>query len=84
VSCAEHAVLLILSLLRDMPACAAAIRAQRLGEPTGLELEGRNVLIIGFGGIGKALVPRLKAFDVNLRVVRRSAWPSDAAVRKPS
>jgi phosphoglycerate dehydrogenase-like enzyme len=81
VSCAEHAILLTLSLLRQMPACAASIREKRLGHPMGLELIGRNVLIIGCGGIGRALIPRLSAFGVHLRVVRRSMWGTDNQVR---
>jgi len=37
---------------------AASIRERRIGVPLGRTLFGKSVLIVGFGGIAKELVPR--------------------------
>lgn len=37
-----------------------------------LELNGRNVLLLGYGNVSKEIIKRLKAFDVNIFVNNRS------------
>lgn len=75
-SCAEMCIFLILAMLRKVNLMAESIQHQRLGVPIGSMLKGKNICIIGFGNIAKCLVPRLKAFDVSLSVLRRdiAAW----------
>eukprot|EP00897_Mesotaenium_endlicherianum_P003006 jgi/Mesen1/2733/ME000169S01906 len=77
VSCAEHCIYLILGLLRDQHGMARAVKERRLGQPIGQTLFGKNVLIVGYGGIGRELAPRLRPFGVSISAVRRS-WNADA------
>ena len=58
LSCAEMAIYLTLACLRSANAMAASIRERRVGLPLGRTLFGCSVLIVGFGGIAKELVPR--------------------------
>ena len=58
LSCAEMAVYLILACLRSQHAMAEAVAARRVGQPLGRTLAGKTVLVIGFGGIAKELLPR--------------------------
>ena len=74
LSCAEMAVFLALAVLRRAPELAASIRGRRLGAPPGRTLWGKRALLIGFGGIGRALAPRLRALGVEVDAVRRSEW----------
>jgi phosphoglycerate dehydrogenase-like enzyme len=37
-------------------------------------LVGKTIGIAGFGAIGRAVVERIKSFDVQIRVLRRSPW----------
>ena len=65
-SVAEHAVLLMLALLRKLPQAQRNVRDGVLGAPTGTMLAGRTVCIYGLGAIALPLAKRLKAFDVRL------------------
>jgi len=65
-SVAEHALLLILSLLRQMPEAQANVRACVLGGPLGRMLAGRTVCLYGLGATALALARRLRALDVKL------------------
>jgi len=77
LSCAEMALFLALAALRRAPELAASIRNKRLGAPPGRTLWGKRALLIGFGGIGRALAPRLRALGVEVDAVRRSPWEED-------
>lgn len=80
LSCAEHALFLMLSLLRDMPRCQAAFQKRLLGEPCGETLFGKRVLVLGYGNIARELIPRLVPLGVQISCVRRSPWlPEDKA-----
>jgi phosphoglycerate dehydrogenase-like enzyme len=70
-SCAEHAIFLALALLRDFSGLQTSICDGRLGYPLGRTLFASKVVIFGFGGIGRALLPRLLAFGSQVIVVRR-------------
>lgn len=67
---AEHALGMILALLRRLP------RRSRMTswdtEILGTSLYGRNVTIIGAGGIARELMRLLSPFDVHVTIVRRS------------
>jgi phosphoglycerate dehydrogenase-like enzyme len=74
VPVAEFALLGMLALAKNLP---AYVRAQDhrewLASAPGLdELAGSRALIIGYGGIGRAIAARLGAFDVAVTAVRRT------------
>ena len=58
LSCAELAIYLLLGLLRQANEMRRSIQSQTLGWPLGQTLFGKRVLIVGFGGIARELVPR--------------------------
>lgn len=70
-SVAEHALLLILALLRDLPRAQANVRAGILGVPIGKVLAGRTLCLYGLGAIALPLGKRLQPFGVRLIGVTR-------------
>lgn len=78
-SVAEHALLLILSLLRDSPQAQANVRAGVLGAPIGKMLAGRTVCLYGLGAIALPLAKRLQAFGVRLIGITRNPSSSKVA-----
>jgi phosphoglycerate dehydrogenase-like enzyme len=76
---AEHAVMLTLAVMRGLPAKS---RAARWADPkTGISLYGRNVLIVGAGGIAVEIMRLLAPFEVSVTIVRRSADAVPGAAR---
>jgi len=75
---AEHALLLALALLRDLP---ERVRATSWGAKSGWSLYGLNVVVIGAGGIARELLRLLEPFGVETTVVRRLAEPVPGAGR---
>ncbi len=78
-SVAEHALLLILALLRQLPAAQANMRAGVLGAPLGRTLAGRTVCLYGLGSTARALAPRLHALGVRLIGITRRPDPAKTA-----
>ncbi|KAL3698596.1 hypothetical protein R1sor_012672 [Riccia sorocarpa] len=72
LACAEHAVYLILSLLRDQKGMTKSVQEAKIGQPEGRTLFGNTVLIVGFGSIGQKLAPLLKPFGVRILAIRPS------------
>jgi len=70
-SVAEHAVLLMLALSRQLPQAQAALRSRAWGQPAGAALLGKTACIVGLGDIGMALAVRLKPFGLRLTAVRK-------------
>jgi len=70
-SVAEHALLLILALLRQLPEAQANVRKGILGSPLGRILRGRTVCLYGLGATALALAWRLRAFEVRLLGITR-------------
>ena len=66
---AEHALALMLAGARRLPECA---RATGWGERWGRPLAGSTVVILGAGGIGRALVRLLEPFGTRVLAVTRS------------
>jgi phosphoglycerate dehydrogenase-like enzyme len=79
-SVAEHTILLILASLRQIPTARANLQRGVLGAPLGIMLAGRTVTLYGLGAIAKALVRRLRGFDVRLVGITRD--PAAAKVRE--
>jgi phosphoglycerate dehydrogenase-like enzyme len=71
-SVAEHALLLILSLLRQLPAAQANVRAGVLGAPLGRMLAGRTICLWGLGATAFSLARRLRALDARLFGITRN------------
>ncbi|XP_004250408.1 uncharacterized protein [Solanum lycopersicum] len=71
-SCAEMAIYLILGLLRKQHQMKISVEQKKLGEPTGVNLQGKTVFILGFGNIGIHLAKRLRPFDVKILATKRS------------
>lgn len=46
-------------------------KAQRMAGGLGGELSGKRLLVVGYGGIGRELAPRAKAFGMEVTVLRR-------------
>ena len=70
-SVAEHALLLILAVLRQLPVAQANVRAEILGTPLGRALQGCTVCLLGLGAIATALAARLRPFGVRLVGITR-------------
>lgn len=75
---AEHALALTLALLRAFP---TRVVARSWGGKIGTSLFGRNVVILGAGGIAIELLRILEPFRTVVTVVRRSATPLPGASR---
>ena len=71
-SVAEHALLLMLALARRLPQAFDALRARRLGEPSGITLAGKTACIVGLGSAGSALAIRLSALGMRLIAARKN------------
>ena len=71
-SCAEHALFLALSVLRDQKQMTYSLANHRIGWPTGKTLYRATALIYGYGGIGQQLSKRLAAFDTHVNAVTRT------------
>jgi phosphoglycerate dehydrogenase-like enzyme len=71
-SVAELGIYLIIGLSRDFHGMSKSLAEQRMGQPQGRALNGRTIGLIGLGGIGRALVKRLKVFGVHLIGIKRS------------
>lgn len=76
---AEHALALTLGTLRVLQKRARA--RSWATEPEGVSLYGRNVVVVGAGGIALEYIRLLAPFEVAVTVVRRSASPVDGADR---
>lgn len=75
---AEHALALVLALLRGFP---ARVTATSWGEKSGRSLYGLEVVIVGAGGIAVELLRILEPFRVRTTIVRRSDLPMPGSGR---
>jgi phosphoglycerate dehydrogenase-like enzyme len=66
VSVAELTVGFMLSLARNIPAASAACKKGEWPKLSGVGLEGKTVLIVGLGAIGREVALRLKPFGCRL------------------
>ncbi|WP_296720477.1 D-2-hydroxyacid dehydrogenase [Erythrobacter sp.] len=75
VTIAEYVVMGMLNIAKGY---REVVRAQDrhewlLDSPGKRELAGSKALLLGYGAIGRLIEPRLKAFDIDVSVVRRSS-----------
>ncbi len=76
VSVAEHAMMLMLALAKNLNGWDRAVRSgawQKAGLVQPVELAGRTLSLIGFGRSGQELARRARAFDMRIAVWSRSA-----------
>ncbi|MEU6408900.1 D-isomer specific 2-hydroxyacid dehydrogenase family protein [Microbispora sp. NPDC046933] len=74
---AEHALALLLAGVHGLPA-AARRRTWRREQPG--TLRGSTVAVVGAGGIGRAVIPGLRALGADVLAVNRSGEPVEGAV----
>ncbi|MFC7403157.1 D-isomer specific 2-hydroxyacid dehydrogenase family protein [Citricoccus sp. GCM10030269] len=67
---AEHALMLTLALLRNLP---ERLRATSWGAGSGRTLNGLHAVVVGGGGIAREYLRLLKTWDTTVTVVRRTA-----------
>jgi len=81
VSAAEHAVGLLLSVLRRIPAANQSLQGGewKRSSFTGVELNGKTVGVIGLGKIGQLFAQRVAAFGVELIAYDPYVSPARAA-----
>ncbi|MBI5593252.1 MAG: lactate dehydrogenase [Deltaproteobacteria bacterium] len=71
-SVAELGIYMLIGLSRDMRGMAKSLANRKMGEPQGRALNGKTVGLVGLGGIGQALISRLKPFGVRLMAIKRN------------
>ncbi|GAA5169039.1 D-glycerate dehydrogenase [Pseudonocardia eucalypti] len=71
---AEIAMLHLLALLRRYREAQHSVAERRLGQPIGTTLAGKTISVLGTGGIGIAVIGRLKAFGVRPLAIGRRAF----------
>lgn len=79
--CAEHALALLLAGLRQIGTSVVLGWNDDVIPPAVRTLRGATVTIVGAGGIGRELTPRLSACGAWVVAVNRSGTPVDGAVR---
>ena len=76
---AEHALALLLAAARHVPRLDADLRAGRWNQSSmGMELRGRRLGIVGFGGIGRRFAALAKAIGMEVMVWTRNPDPERA------
>jgi phosphoglycerate dehydrogenase-like enzyme len=77
----EHALALLLALVRRLPDLAADQRARRWRHDDAMAqvatLEGATVCVVGLGAIGRAVARKAKAFDARVIAVSRAGTVGD-------
>ena len=71
-SVAELGIYLMIGLCRDVHGMARSLEARKMGQPQGRALSGQTVGLVGLGGIGRALVKRLRGFNVRIMGIKNS------------
>lgn len=72
---ADHAMALLLAVVRNVPALDRAIRAGEWPRQNRPQLTGKTLGIIGLGEIGKAIARRAEAFDMTVAYHNRRPRP---------
>ncbi|WP_345712771.1 NAD(P)-dependent oxidoreductase, partial [Kineococcus glutinatus] len=77
---ADHAVALLLAGVRQLPAALAARGWDPSVAAATTTLRGSTVAIVGAGGIGRAMIPALRALGADVLAVTRRGRPVEGAV----
>jgi phosphoglycerate dehydrogenase-like enzyme len=76
-STAEMAVFLTLAAMREVWAMRSSVYfSKTLGSPMGATLSDKNVLIIGWGSVGKTVAAMLAPFGCSVSAAKRTTWAS--------
>lgn len=76
---AEHALALLFAAARHVPRLDADLRAGRWNQSSmGMELEGRTLGVVGFGGIGQRFAALARAIGMRVMVWTRTPDPERA------
>ena len=67
----EHTMALLLSWFRRIPEAVRNQSAHQWARPHGDSLFGKTILIVGFGGIGRAIAQRAKIFETRVFGVKK-------------
>lgn len=70
-SVSEHTLALLLSWYRRIPDAVRHQSAHEWIRPKGISLFGKTILIVGFGGIGRAIAQRAKVFETKILAVKK-------------
>ncbi len=81
VSAAEHAVALLLAMLRKVPEAQVSLKAGewKRAKFVGTELQGKTVGLVGLGQVGARVAARLKPWHVTLLAFDPYVTPERAA-----
>lgn len=82
ISVAEHTLMLILGVLRGLPARDQTVRDGSWARPHLPRLAGKTLALLGLGRIGKEVVPRAQALGV--RVIAYDPLPDCAFMQQHS
>ncbi len=78
-SVSEHAMALLLSWFHKIPDVTRQKDAHIWKRPKAEMLDGKTMLIVGFGGIGRAIAARAKVFGMHILAVRNHPAPDPLA-----
>lgn len=67
----EHTMALLLAWFRRIPDAVRSQSAHEWVRPHGESLFGKTILIVGFGGIGRAIAQRAKVFETHILAVKK-------------
>lgn len=70
VAVAEHGLALMLALARNLHGCNKSISRRRTGEPMGLELRGKTVVLVGLGAAGTEFAQMATALKLRVLAIR--------------
>jgi phosphoglycerate dehydrogenase-like enzyme len=70
-SVAELGIFMMIGLSRNLKKMMTNFSNKQMGSPSGRALKDKTIGIVGLGGIGRALIKRLRAFDVRLIGIKR-------------
>ena len=72
IAVAEHVMYMMLSISKGIVSHDRSVRngqfKQGIKNTQTLELDGKEILIVGFGRIGKSLISKCKSFNMNIKI----------------
>jgi len=75
----ELALFLMLALARRLPLQRRSFETRTVGDPVGIELQGKTLGIVGLGAGGRALARAARGLGMDVIAVRRSGVPDPLA-----